>query len=835
MFKNLSIKVKIIIVVMAGLLGLSIVLTTIAVNKSTHALLQSQFNKLSSVETGKHQEIINYLNYLKGLLTSLSANQGTQDAFIAFEKGFYSLNNELNLDLDMITSELQSNFKTNYLNSVNYKVPNAEQRKPINEYLPTNANALIAQYIFIIDSTAKLGEKNAMVENDKYSSSYMQAHKKYHTSFDKFLNAYGLYDIFMVDLQGNLIYTDFKEKDYATNLNTGVYSNTGIARAYKKALKLNDGEISFDDFKPYEPSYNSAASFIATPIFIDGIKKGVLIFQMPVDAINDIMQFNGYYKEAGLGESGEVYLVGEDYKMRSNSRFQKEIQDDVVQSLGSTIGVWEIKTQSTESVLEKGEKSGEALIRDYRGIDVLSVYKSVDLFGQGKWVIVAEIDQEEALLEAKELRNITIIASIIILIVVVLIILYFINTYLGKPLKKFEIDLLGFFQYLNKETEVVTPLDDSSNDEIGNMSKVVNQNIKKTQSLMQEDEFLISDVKRVVTLVKEGKLQQKINIMTQNKSLEELKSLINEMLETMTINICDDVNNIQFALDKYKAMDFTHRITNSTGKTAHGLNDLAEIINSMLVENKSNGEVLNNSSDILLSNVNTLNESSNKAAVSLEETAAALQEITSNISNTTNSIMKMSNYGNEVKNSVEKGQNLAQQTTSAMNEINEKVDAINEAITVIDQISFQTNILSLNAAVEAATAGEAGKGFAVVAQEVRNLASRSAEAANEIKDLVEKATFKANNGKSIAKDMISGYSNLNTSIVKTMELIADVEMASKEQSAGIEQINNAVSQLDQQTQKNAVTAQKTKDIALETQSISETIVNSANEKEFIGK
>ena len=195
----------------------------------------------------------------------------------------------------------------------------------------------------------------------------------------------------------------------------------------------------------------------------------------------------------------------------------------------------------------------------------------------------------------------------------------------------------------------------------------------------------------------------------------------------------------------------------------------------------------------------------------------------------------MTLLGNDVKDSVNNGQILANQTTKAMDEINSEVTAISDAISVIDQIAFQTNILSLNAAVEAATAGEAGKGFAVVAQEVRNLASRSADAANEIKALVSNANEKANNGKKIADDMIDGYTHLNESITKTLDLISHVEDASKIQQNGLEKINESIEKLDYQTQENANIAAQTKDIAIKTKDISKTIVEDADEKEFIGK
>ena len=405
----------------------------------------------------------------------------------------------------------------------------------------------------------------------------------------------------------------------------------------------------------------------------------------------------------------------------------------------------------------------------------------------------------------------------------------------GTSLTNFENGLLEFFGFLNKEIKKVTLLDDSSKDEFGEMAKVVNQNIEKTQRLIIQDHELIEDVKRVVNEVKQGKLHYKIEKTTQNESLEELKNTFNEMLENTSKNVCEDINKIIRVLDSFAKLDFRDRVENDEGIVAKGLNNLADIINDMLVENKSNGLTLDESSNILLENVDKLNISSNEAAASLEETAAALEQITSNIRNNTENIAKMAKYSNEVTNSSSQGEKLASQTTIAMDEINTQVNLINDAISIIDQIAFQTNILSLNAAVEAATAGEAGRGFAVVAQEVRNLASRSAEAAREIKIIVENATKKANDGKDIANTMISGYKVLNENILQTINLIQDIEMSSKEQLMGIEQINDAVTSLDQQTQQNASVASQAHDVAVITDTIAKLVVSNANAKEFIGK
>ena len=432
----------------------------------------------------------------------------------------------------------------------------------------------------------------------------------------------------------------------------------------------------------------------------------------------------------------------------------------------------------------------------------------------------------------------TAIITIILLLISSIVITLIIKKVFITPIHNFKNGIIDFFKYLNKEIDTIKYLNDKSKDEIGIMSKAVNENINKTKNLIEEDNKLINDAKLTMDRVVKGLYNETIQGHTSNKSLELFKDSVNNMI-TGTKQNFSDINKI---LEEYAHLDYRNKLVLKNIEEGgvfellvKDINKLKDAITNMLIDNKQNGLTLQDSSTTLLSNVNNINTSSNKAAVALEETSASLEEITSNISNNTQNVIQMAKYGNDVKNSISKGQNLANQTTKAMDEINTEVTEINDAISVIDQISFQTNILSLNAAVEAATAGEAGKGFAVVAQEVRNLASRSADAANEIKALVQNATNKANNGKKIADEMIDGYTDLNKSISQTLELISSVESASKEQQSEIEQINNAITSLDRQTQQNASTTTATKDIAIQTQNIAQIIVNDVNEKEFIGK
>ncbi|WP_151947448.1 methyl-accepting chemotaxis protein [Aliarcobacter butzleri] len=404
----------------------------------------------------------------------------------------------------------------------------------------------------------------------------------------------------------------------------------------------------------------------------------------------------------------------------------------------------------------------------------------------------------------------------------------------GKLLSK---ELVNFLKNMDNKN-VSFEINTSMASEYSEIKDVIDKREKELLQKEKEESLLIEEAKIVMNQVKHGIYSQTITSISSNNSLEEFKKSVNEMI----IETREHFLNINSILEKYTNYDYKKKLElkriSSNGEFQHlvdAINKLKEAITQMLVENKINGITLQNSSKILLTNVDKLNLSSNEAANSLKNTSTVLSEITQNVDKTSTQTIQMSSLANAVIGYSKEGLNLAQKTTTAMDEINEKVSAINESITIIDQIAFQTNILSLNAAVEAATAGEAGRGFAVVAAEVRNLANRSTQAAYEIKKLVESANIKANNGKTIANEMIEGYTVLNTNIDKTIELISSVADISKEQQVGIVQINSAINILEQQIKANAEVSSQANNIAIKTSNIANTIVDTANQKEFEGK
>ena len=528
----------------------------------------------------------------------------------------------------------------------------------------------------------------------------------------------------MVDLKGNVIYTDFKEKDFSTNLKDGAYSKTGLARAYKKALSLNEGELAFDDFAPYEPSYNASAAFLATPMFVNGVKVGVMIFQMPVDAINEIMQFGGNYKNAGLGESGECYLVGSDYMMRSNSRFVKDIKNDVVQDLGTTIGVWQVKTKSTEDIFANSIERGHGVIPDYRNISVLSAYDSVNVYGKTKWAVVSEIDESEAMQPAHDLVSDIMITAIIIFVIALLATIFMIMHVVVKPLKELEerADDLA-----NGESDLTARLAVVGKDEVAIISTHINSFIKKVQ-----------------------------DTIVQAKDTGSENASVSEELARTSLSIGKQ------AEDELKIVD----AVNAQGEELQAILTTA-ITNAQSTEKEIDGA---NSS---------------------------LQNSTTLIDNLTNEINLRSQEELELS---EKLSTLSADATQ-----------VKSVLEVIGDIADQTNLLALNAAIEAARAGEHGRGFAVVADEVRKLAERTQKSLIEINASINVIVQSITDASDAISTNATEIEKLSVSAIEVQEGIANSSSA----------MSDAVSKVDMMVDGYKDNTLKIKDMTKQIENIKE--------------
>lgn len=338
---NLNTKI-ISLFVMAGLIPLAAI-GVLSYYSSSKALQEQAFNQLVSMRNVKQAYIDDWFTKRKTDAVTLARNEMVINAVKEFKKAFNELGAEKIRDLYITKNPFPAGKKLEY-------------------------------------SDAQDG------------SNYSKLHTRFHPIFKQYLEENGYYDIFLVDTEtGNILYTVFKEQDFGTSLISGTYNTTNIARLCKDVNSGNTvNEHSYAklvDFESYAPSNGDPASFIASPIYDGNQKVGILIFQMPINKIDAVMQ-----ERSGLGETGETYLVGSDKLMRSNSRFSEK----------PTVFVTKVDTEAVKESL--GGKTDCKIIKDYRGTPVLSAYAPFNVLGLN-WSIIAEIDEAEAFKAINNLRK----------------------------------------------------------------------------------------------------------------------------------------------------------------------------------------------------------------------------------------------------------------------------------------------------------------------------------------------------------------------------------------------------------------------------------------------
>lgn len=604
---------------------------------------------------------------------------------------------------------------------------------PVKEmYQSLSGNSVLLQHQYIAANNNPLGNKHLLIQADE--SDYSKAHAQFHPAISHFLEEFGYYDIFLIDDEsGDIIYSVFKELDYATSLKTGPYANSGLGQAFKASLaKGTKAESTLINFSEYLPSYQDQASFIATPILDSGIRIGTLIFQMPLDRINAVMTYQQRWRDFGLGNSGETYLLNSNKTMLSDSRFliedpngfsnslqQAGVASSLIEKInlkGTTIGLLSVNSPGSTAALN-GQPGFQAF-EDYRGVEVLSAYTPFSILGM-QWAILSEIDKEEALAKAIEMKR-TLILGIILFALGALVIATVIGFWLAKRLTDPILNLEKALLQVEQESDLSICIPEKGDTEIRNVARAVNTMLGRIRAMLEEINSTSSVLKQMSTQLNNLSDEANLGALAQQSECEEVQTAANEM-EIATRSTAEGTANTTVQTDQ---------VSSSIKSTKQRLQTNIEIISSLAVDLEKADEVIK--------------------ALALES------------------------------------------------------DNIGQVLDVITSIAEQTNLLALNAAIEAARAGEAGRGFAVVADEVRQLAQRTQTAIGDIQHMIEavqtgsrSAVDVVQAGRDKAEQNVAEAAQTDEAMEQTMQAIEQISLTNESVATAAEEQSTVCHNLTQ--------------------------------------
>ncbi len=638
--------------------------------------------------------------------------------------------------------------------------------------------------------------------------SVRQLDEKFQEFLEESKQLYKVRNVYLVSQAGSVVAQAEKNPFYGRNLTMGEVTESDFSQCYRSAM--NKKTTIFSDLV-HSKVLQRPVAFLCAPMFSkidrDGYSKnslmGVVIVEVFWDRFEAVTTFR-----AGLGETGEVYIVGQDkllkvpileggpeWSVAKVLAEKKQLNVPIVKKV--------FDKASDELVLQKGILETV----NFSNNKVFSAFALADFMGV-PWLVVTEMHTDEVF---DSVYKMTLFS--VFLIGLMSIVLFWMGKIIGRRVGD-PIESVAQFAdeisqgHLHHDTEI------NSTDEIGRLV----QSMKNMVTVIRN---LVVDISVVTQRAVDGKLSARLDSNKYQGDYAAIAVGVNTLLDEVLKPSREAVHVLRtLSLGDLNAkMSGSYRGENAIMKNA--LNATVESLKKLVVQ-------IRDACQQMQVGVMQVNSSSVELSTGVTEQASAVEEIASTMNSIGNQSDQNAGSATDAKGVAEMvsksalvGNEQMTQMVNAMNNISSSSQDISKIIKVIDEIAFQTNLLALNAAVEAARAGRHGKGFAVVAEEVRNLAARSAKAARETSTLIEDSRRKVENGMQLARATAEGLINIVDGITRVKDVMTDIAASSKDQAEGVNQVTRALHQVTQVTQKNSSSSEHTasaaEELALQTE------------------
>jgi methyl-accepting chemotaxis protein len=678
-------------------------------------------SELVSIREARRQALLDEFNGRVADVAAIAVQRSTVDAFRTMKASFATAAKDLpRFDAAGATTAMnefvQQQFRPEYLRR------NADAMPDLTKAIAArDANTVALQAAFITSNPNPLGQKDKLAAPAQ-DFPYGRAHALYHPSLERTQKLQGFYDLFLVDIEtDNVVYTVFKELDFATNLSSGIAANSKLAEAYQKVKKATKRDAThLTDFAPYVVSYNDQAAFIGVPLFDGDQQVAVLLAQYPIDKISESMSSGRAWKKVGLGETGDVFVVGEDKKMRSNARYLLENKDSfsklVAEKVSATdlqtmlkketsIGIVTIDSDATRPGLAGQE--GFIDFIDYRGIRSFGAYAPVNVLGLN-WVIVAKKDYAEATQTLVELNRASLLRATLVgvgvLVIAGLLVSWFLRRFL-KPIDTLANAVTAVARGDSTARSLLT-----ERDEIGDLGRsfdsLLDERIASLEAAKRENEQLNNSVIALLQTV----------FQMSNRDLTARAPVTTDVVGTVSSSV--------------------NQFADETGRTLMDVRDVAERVRE--------------TSESVRERSLQVEQAAEQERRALESMSVALQQTTDQLVRVASLSQQSNTAAEQAVGATQSAMNAVEGTVRGMDGLRESISEmekrfkrlgersqdITTAVGLVNTIAERTHVLALNASMQAATAGEAGRGFAVVAEEVQRLSESSRQATAQISQLV---------------------------------------------------------------------------------------------------